>query len=193
MNNEALQQARALLETGTTQFQSRNMSSALRSFEKALSIARAHKLPITEVKVLFGMGNVYKYQYRFRDALAVYQKALSIFRSNKNYPLDLDDLLDTRLESNILLSLGYAHSRLGQQRKAIEYTVQILEISPTLADAYYNLGCYFSILEDAENALEYLSKGKNLFNGNLIRASRTDPDLTNVRNDPRFRKIMYED
>jgi hypothetical protein len=38
-----------------------------------------------------------------------------------------------------------------------------------------------------------LGKGKNLFDGNVIRGSRTDPDLANVRHDPRFRKIMYED
>ena len=75
----------------------------------------------------------------------------------------------------------------------IEHTKEILEIRPSFADAYYNLGCYYAILEDTEKSLEYLLKGKNLFDVNVIRISRTDPDLAHVRNDPRFKIIMYED
>jgi tetratricopeptide (TPR) repeat protein len=152
MNPEAVQEARALLEAGTTYFQSRNMNSALRSFENGLSIARANKLPLTEAKIFYGIGNAYKYQFRFREALPVYQKALAIVRSVKKNPVQADEFLDPRFEANILLTLGYSHSRLGQQQKAIEYTKEILEINPGFADAYYNLGCYFSILEDAEKA-----------------------------------------
>jgi len=193
MNLVALQDARALLESGAEHFQSRKMENARKDFEKALSIARTNKLPVTEAKSLFNIGNVYKYQLRFREAVTPYHKALTVFRSCRHSFWQLDDSLDTRLEVNILVSLGYTYSRLGVQSKAIEYTKQILDISPSYADAYYNLGCYFSILEDAEKALEYLSKGKAYFDGTVIRSSRTDPDLSFVRNDRRFRKIMYED
>ena len=193
LNHEALQEARGLLQSGLSHYESRNMSSATRSYERVLSIAREHKLPVTEVKALYGLGNVYKFQFRFREALTNYQKALSVFRASKNPRYPLDDVLDSKLEASILLSLGYSCSRLGQQLKAIEHTKEIMEIRPSFSDAYYNLGCYYAILEDTEKSLEYLKMGKNLFDMNVIRASRTDPDLAHVRNDPRFRKIMYED
>jgi tetratricopeptide (TPR) repeat protein len=193
MNLEALHEARAVLESGLSHYESRNMSSAARSYERVLSIARQNKLPVTEVKALYGLGNVYKFQFRYRESLANYQKALSALRAGKSSFKPLDEPLDSKLEASILLSLGYSCSRLGQQLKAIEYTKEILEVSPSFSDAYYNLGCYYAILEDTEKSLEYLGRGKKLFDVSTIRASRTDPDLVNVRNDPRFKKIMYED
>ena len=56
----------------------------------------------------------------------------------------------------------------------------------------YNLACLFSILGKADDAIGYLEKAVGL--GEKAREmAKTDEDFGNIRDDPRFKKLIGED
>jgi tetratricopeptide (TPR) repeat protein len=57
--------------------------------------------------------------------------------------------------------LGSVYFRQGKLRSSAEEYIKSIEIFPTYAPAYYNLGVLFSSVNDSETAVKYLKQGMN--------------------------------
>jgi non-specific serine/threonine protein kinase len=82
-----------------------------------------------------------------------------------------------------------ASARLGDYRKArkeIEYAVKL---EPELADIAYHAACAYALVGDVDKALEWLETAIDRGHQELWWA-RVDPDLDNLRELPRFKKII---
>ena len=120
-------------------------------------------------------------QGKLEQALKSYRDALAIHEEIGN-PLG---------QANALGNIGIVYSLQGRLEEAIRQTKNALKIDSTSATAYYNLSCFYSLADSADKAIEYLSKGRKYFSNALINHSKTDSDLDNIRQAPRFKKIMY--
>lgn len=86
---------------------------------------------------------------------------------------------------NLLVALGKLDEAEIHYRKA-------LEISPDQPKPYYNLACLYSILGRNEEAFENLEEAFR--RADLLRQEAAyDPDLDPLRNDPRFRHMVYRE
>jgi adenylate cyclase len=66
-----------------------------------------------------------------------------------------------------------------------------IEINPSDATAYYNLACLECVMGNIEGSFENLEKATKL-EGFDPDWAHQDPDLENIRNDPRFKELVGE-
>lgn len=71
---------------------------------------------------------------------------------------------------------------------AVEMAYRLIEVTPDRPVGYYNLACSLSLLYRTDESLENLEKAVDLGWRNLPH-TLIDPDLSQIRNDPRFEKI----
>ena len=99
----------------------------------------------------------------------------------KSEPMNLD----------ALIMLGNSLTRMGKDKDALEVDKKVVRILPKNPVAYYNLACSYSNLgklDEAFSSLEMaLRLGYKEF-GFILR----DRDLRNLRNDPRFSKLLTQ-
>lgn len=87
------------------------------------------------------------------------------------------------LETYINLSTTYL--KMKQYDEAYHTLKSVEEKSPSSPLIQYNLACYFSLTSQADSGLEALQKAVELGYKN-IKEIEADPDLENLRKDPRF-------
>ncbi len=88
-----------------------------------------------------------------------------------------------------LLSLGTALTHLGRHKESLEADLRTVELLPDDATARYNLACSYSNLGRIPEALDALDKSIDLGYRDFPYLLQ-DPDLENVRQDPRFRALL---
>jgi len=89
-------------------------------------------------------------------------------------------------------NLGYTHHARGDYDKAIEAGLKAIEFQQISMAAQYNLACAYSLKGSLDEAAEHL--GKALEAGFLdYKSLMKDSDLKNLRDDPRFDKLMHKD
>lgn len=127
------------------------------------------------------------------DVLAKQHNQQGIMYSNQG---DYNNAIKEFLESisikptaNAYANLGGAYLQVGKNKKAEKALKDAESIDPKEKLALYNLTALYSKLDDTDLALDYLDKA--LINGfNNYEAIRFDPDLTNIRGEPEFRKVL---
>jgi tetratricopeptide (TPR) repeat protein len=67
-----------------------------------------------------------------------------------------------------------------------------LELKPDHANTFYNLACFFSRRGKTDDALAYLEKAIE-GDKKYREMAKTDEDFDNIRDDPRFEKLIGED
>lgn len=81
--------------------------------------------------------------------------------------------------------------RLGEHERAEEWANRALHLDPTHPVMLYNLACFHSVAGHLDAALDLMERAIEL--GFLHREwYLTDSDLANIREDPRFNRIMAE-
>lgn len=90
-----------------------------------------------------------------------------------------------------LHTLGNSLTRLGRHEEALEIDKRLTTISPDDETAFYNLACSYSNLGLLDDAISALRRAVALGYEN-IEFMQKDPDLSNVRRDPRFKRIVEE-
>jgi len=164
----------------------------------------------TDAKTAFLRGLYYYDQGKYNDALAAYNWSLEIRpndpdilnnRGNtyiklKRYDEALTDYnhsLELRPDDpDTLCNRGTAYLPLGRYDEALADLNRSLELEPDDPGALYNLACLFSLWGKPNDALAYLKKavGKD---EKYRKLSKTDEDFNNIRDDPRFKKLIEPD
>lgn len=90
-----------------------------------------------------------------------------------------------------LQTLGHSLTRLGRHQEALEVDKRLTAIAPDDETAFYNLACSYSNLGMVDEAIFALRRAVALGYDN-IEFMQKDPDLMNVRRDPRFQKVVEE-
>lgn len=161
----------------------------------------------TDAKTAFLRGNYYSNQGKYNDALAAYNWSLEL---RPNHPdalnnrgaiydylgrydealADLNRSLELRPDHPVALyNRGTAYGHLGRYDEALADLNRSLELRPDHPNALYNLACLFSLWGKPNDALTYLEKavGKDKKYREL---AKTDEDFNNIRDDPRFKKLI---
>jgi tetratricopeptide (TPR) repeat protein len=87
------------------------------------------------------------------------------------------------------LSLGLCLLRLGKSENALKEFEKALSFDPEYAPTHYNLATYYALAKDPDKALTFLRKAITLFPETRNWAAK-DADFDNIRNDPRFQKLV---
>ena len=102
--------------------------------------------------------------------------------ANQHLLINPNDVRALYLGSHLLFHLG-------DSKQAIAWMDKALELEPDQNGVLYNAGCLHSLMGETDKAIGYLEKG--------VRAGmtwkvwyETDSDLDNLRDHPRFKKLM---
>jgi tetratricopeptide (TPR) repeat protein len=144
---------------------------ALADFNRSLELRPDNPI------ALYDRGTVYgRHLGRYDEALA-----------------DLNRSLELRPDNPIALhNRGFAYSGLGRYDEALADFNRSLELRPDDPGTLYNLACLFSLWGKPNDALAYLEKAVEK-DKEYRELSKTDEDFNNIRDDPRFKKLIESD
>ncbi len=87
--------------------------------------------------------------------------------------------------------IGVTYYARNDYEEALRWYKKALEVEPNFGDAYYNMACIYALQRKANLAFRYLHiAALNGFVQPDVLAR--DPDLTNLRDDPRYQKILRQ-
>lgn len=171
-------------------------------------IAELETLPPSDsIWVLLAQGSAYYYAELYQDAKDTYDRVLELDPENsialrgrgitysqlgKNDEAmgDLNRSLELKNDDPAALhNRGIIYIRLGKYDKALADLNRSLEIRPDSPAVLYNLACLFSLWGKTDDALAYLEKAIALDDANR-EIAKTEKDLANIRDDPRFKKLV---
>jgi len=115
--------------------------------------------------------------------LGKYEEALA----NLNWSLELEP--DNHITLN---NRGLTYAKLERYDEALADYNRALELRPDDPGTLYNLACLFSLQKKTDDALDYLEKAISKDN-KFREMAKTDEDFNNIRDDPRFNKIIETD
>jgi Flp pilus assembly protein TadD len=189
-----------------------NLGNLLRDLKRNKEAEAAYRKAIeinpSYDKAYSNLGVLLRDLKRDDEAEAAYCKAIelnpSLTGAYSNLGLLLHDLKrDDEAEAayckaiELNPSLTEAYSNLGNLLRDLKRDDEAeaayrkaIEINPTDDKAYYNLACLECIVRNIEGAFENL--GKAIALGFDPAWARQDPDLENICNDPRFKKLVGE-
>ncbi|HIK19213.1 MAG TPA: tetratricopeptide repeat protein [Leptolyngbyaceae cyanobacterium M33_DOE_097] len=148
-----------LFKLGIQQYQTRQITGAIRSLQQALKIYQQTSDRRGETETLLFLGLSYTSLKQYDSAIAYSEQALARFR----------ELRDIQGEALALMNLGNAYNALSQYAKAISYYQQTLPIYQRLGDregraiALMNLGNAHNEQSQYTAAIPYLEQAIPLF------------------------------
>ena len=90
-----------------------------------------------------------------------------------------------------IIAGGYA--ALGEADRARQAIDRAMLLDPDNLNMRYNFACVLAAhLDDKEGALKLLQRNFAEARGHQIRLAETDPDFDNIRDDPRFQKMLAD-
>jgi serine/threonine protein kinase/Tfp pilus assembly protein PilF len=200
--------AEAHLASGLTHSLSMRFTEAEREFEFAM------KLDPTLFEAAYHYGRARIAQGEFAEGAKLFERACALRPEDFQAPHFLAQcylgmgmkeeslamyrkarrLIDERLELNpddaraCQLGAGLA-ANLGEREAAIEYARRALTINPDDPLLLYNIACMYSVLGNADEALNYLEKAVDKGYGQKDWVEH-DSDLNSLRDLPRFQRIL---
>jgi tetratricopeptide (TPR) repeat protein len=88
-----------------------------------------------------------------------------------------------------IFSLGNAYTRVGRYEDGLAIDERLVAIFPDNPTVRYNLSCSLALLGRIDEALDALHRAIALgFDDERLLA--TDPDLSGLREDPRFQELL---
>ena len=84
--------------------------------------------------------------------------------------------------------LGDAYTKTGQWKRGLQIDRKLARLCPTNPLVFYNLACSFALLKRVDDAFIALHQAIKLGYRDL-RWMLKDPDLANIRKDPRFLEV----
>ncbi len=160
----------AFRHRGATYIHMNKYKQAIIDFDNSL------ELKPDEPIALHDRGVALKKLGYFKDAINNYNRALK---------LKPDD-------PTILNNRGLAYTKLERYEEALADFNRSLELKPDDPDTLYNLACLFSLWGKTDKALTYLEKAIAL-DESFREQAKTDKNFDNIRDDPRFKKLLDPD
>ena len=146
----------------------------LERYDGALAdLNRALELRPDDPVILNNRGVTYSALERHDEALADYNRALE---------LKPDD-------PEILNNRGVTYYHLERYDEALADINRALQLKPDDPQSLYNMACLLSLMQKPEDATAYLEKAIAL-DDKCRREASTDSDFDNIRDDPRFRRLV---
>ena len=142
---------------------------ALAEFNRSLELRPDH--PAT----LYNRGGTYGKLERYDEALADYNRSLEL---KPDDPATLNNR-------------GNTYAKLERYDEALADYNRSLELRPDDPAILYNLACLFSLQGKSDDALTYLEKAIHK-DRKYREMAKTDKDFDNIRDDPRFKKLIIE-
>jgi tetratricopeptide (TPR) repeat protein len=170
-----------------------NYDRAEQTAKQAVSLQERHISGTEGLQVIGAhtrLGYVYYRQGRYDDAIEEYKSELYFLAVS-------DHALRDRGLIELHQKLSAAYMKKGMQEEAARHSKVAIEmyderVSRGAADPFttYYVANLFALLGDADKAIKYLEQTMgSLRDINTIRA-RTDPDFENIKDDPRFQKLV---
>jgi len=143
-------------------------------YEEALAdYNRSLGLRTDDPDILMNRGVTYRYMGRYKEALADYNRSLKL----------------SPADPVALYNRGTTYIHVGMYEEALADLKRSLEPRPDHPATLYNMACLFSLWEKTDEALDYLEKA--IAGDEKYREkSKTDKDFSNIREDPRFKKLI---
>ena len=88
-------------------------------------------------------------------------------------------------------NLGIALRANGQLDEATQAYREAIKVQPDFAPPYYSLACLHAAVGRKDQALDWLRRAAKAGYSNTAHM-KTDPDMDNLRDDPRYAKIIAE-
>ena len=92
-------------------------------------------------------------------------------------------------DAEILRHLGHLYTQAGRHRDGLAVDLRLVALNPRDAIAHYNLACSWSLLGKTSRAVPALKKAIKLGYRDFDHM-REDPDLENLRRDPRWDDLV---
>jgi len=100
-----------------------------------------------------------------------------------------DVLVRVREHYEILSQLGHLYTQVGRYRDGLAIDRRLVALRPRAPVAFYNLACSYSLLKQATRAITALKTAIELGYDDVDHML-VDPDLENLRQDPRWNDLM---
>lgn len=152
------QVSKVLLNKGIVFDLKGNYDSALRYYNRAMTIAQEHELRQIQGDIYNNFSITYAVLGRIDESVSNALKALRIF----------EQLNDSTRMARIYNNLGSRYSEMGYRSEALEYYHKAAEINEKLKDNkklafnYGNIGLIYYEIDENEKALEYFRRSINL-------------------------------
>ncbi len=154
-----------------------NIYGKLGRYDEALAdFNHSLKLNTNDPLAFYNRGTIYGKLGRYDEALADFNSSLKL-SPNELYPL---------------CNRGITYMKLGKYDEALADFNLCLELEPGDPSTLYNLACLFSAWGKTDDALAYLEKAIDK-DEKYREDAKTDEDFDNIRNDPRFKKLIEPD
>jgi adenylate cyclase len=155
--------------------------------QRRLGDAAAHLEKATRVMEtdFHGLGMLFAYYYSEDDAD-------SARRTAERVVVQVEKVLTEHPENGAALAFGaMSLAALGQRARAQQWIDQALLLDPDNLMMRYNFAWGFNkVFEDKEAAIEMLRPVFASAGANIIRLAANDPNLDNLRDDPRFQRML---
>ncbi|MCH8618001.1 serine/threonine-protein kinase [Undibacterium sp. TS12] len=112
---------------------------------------------------------------RAEDAKKAYQKALDLLAPR---------VALTPKDATLISRYGLYSARIGDKVKAEEYLTRALNLEPKNSSVHFRAGLAYELLGQRDSALHEITK--SIEYGYSIKSIESEPDLINLRRDPRF-------
>ncbi len=160
--------------------------------------------------IIYNRGITYDTLERYDEALTDYNHSLEIrpdhpdtlnnrgiiYGKLERYDEALTDFnrsLERRPDHpTTLYNRGITYVKLERYDEALADHNRALEIKPDYASPLYNLACLFSLQGNVDEAFSYLEKAISK-DKKYKEMAKKDKDFDNIRDDPRFKKLIEEE
>jgi len=194
-----------LVAEGNSQLQPRQIA------QLNIEIAAIENLPQSgSIWDLLALASAHYYAGEYEEAKEIYDKILELnpespsalhsrgitysqLGNNDKAMTDLNRSLKLNKEDPAAFhNRALVYASLGKYKKALADYNKSLKLRPDDPGTLYDLACLFSLWGKTKEALDYLKKAIDK-DKKWREKAKTDKDFDNIREDPRFKKLVGED